>query len=90
MAVQKLTETNVKLCLERIKELLECLPEETFRADEELAKKKELADAAVEPLENFIRKLAEMQSREIDDLTCIEWLDDLSASACGRHAKINV
>ena len=90
MAVQKLTETNVRLCLERIKEFLACLPEETYRTDGALARKKELADAALEPLENFIYKLAEMQTRGVGDLTCIDWLDDFSALACGRHAKINV
>ena len=90
MAYQNLTETNIRLCLEIIKELIEGLPEEIFRANAGLAKKKEMADAALVPLRNFINKLAKIQDEGIDGRPCIDTFEDLKAASCGRHAKINI
>ena len=90
MAYQNLTETNIKLCLEIIKELIESIPEETFRADAGLARKKEMADAAFVPLRDFINKLAKIQDEGIDGRPCIDTFEDLTAASCGRQAKINV
>ena len=51
MADQQLTEANVRLCFEKIKDLINSLPQETFEEDTDLADKKKMADEAEDKIE---------------------------------------
>jgi hypothetical protein len=55
---------NVLLSFDRIKDLINSLPRETFEKDTALAGKKEMADAAIRRLEEFFGILNEGQNPE--------------------------
>jgi hypothetical protein len=50
---------NVLLSFEKVKDLINNLPEETFKQGTELAGKKEMADASIRRLEEFFDMLNE-------------------------------
>ena len=53
---------NVLLSFAKVKDLINSLPEETFKQGTGLARKKEMADAAIRRLEEFFDILNEGQS----------------------------
>jgi hypothetical protein len=50
---------NVLLSFERVKDLINSLPEETFKQDTGLANKKKMADAAIRQIDEFFDLLNE-------------------------------
>lgn len=55
---------NVLLSFDKVKDLINSLPEETFKQGTELAGKKEMADEAIRQLEEFFHILNEGQNPE--------------------------
>jgi len=89
MAHGEVTDKNVRLCFEKIKDLIGCLPEEIFESDAELAKKKEMADAALEPLENFLKGVTEVHKGMLPEYGVMEKFTALMVEACDRAPTID-
>lgn len=93
MAHKKVSGENVIVCLERIKDLIKDLPGEIFQADDKLAKKKKMADAAIEPLEIFLNQLTEILrgglGEDIGEDSGIDLITSSSVGLCDRQPTID-
>jgi hypothetical protein len=55
---------NVLLSFEKVKDLINSLPQETFKQGTELANKKKMADAAIRQIEVFFDKMNKGQNHK--------------------------